>query len=153
MSDVKDTPKPTRIEPPITETTEAFWDATREKRFLVQWCATCGDAIFYPREVCPACLSADGLEWRESDGNGTVYAVSVQHRPGNPFMKDRVPYAVALVEVETGGSSIRMMTNVVGCPAEEVSVGMPVQVTWEPLSDGRNLPLFEPRNRTHRSDG
>jgi len=24
-------------------------------------------------------------------------------------------------------------------------VGTPVRVTWEPLSDGRNLPLFEPR--------
>ena len=36
------------------------------------------------------------------------------------------------------------MTNVVGCPPDSVTVGMPVQVTWEPLSDGRNLPLFEP---------
>jgi uncharacterized OB-fold protein len=37
------------------------------------------------------------------------------------------------------------MTNVVGCPPDEVAVGMPVQVTWEELSDGRNLPQFEPR--------
>lgn len=137
--------KPRRIEPPVTDTTEPFWDATREKRFLVQWCSACNRAQFYPREVCPQCLSRDALEWRDSAGVGTVYAVSVQHRPGNPFMADRVPYAVALVEVETGANPIRMMSNVVGCPAEDVSVGMPVQLTWEALSDGRNLPLFEPR--------
>ena len=51
------------------------------------------------------------------------------------------PYVVALVELDEGP---RLMTNVVGCPPESVTVGMPVQVTWEPLSDGRNLPLFEP---------
>ena len=37
-----------------------------------------------------------------------------------------------------------MLSNVVGCPPAEITVGMPVQVTWEELSDGRNLPLFEP---------
>ena len=35
-----------------------------------------------------------------------------------------------------------MLSNVVGCPPEEVHCGMAVVVTWEPLSDGRQLPLF-----------
>jgi hypothetical protein len=48
---------------------------------------------------------------------------------------------VALVDLEEG---IRMMTNVVGCPPDEVHSGMAVAVTWEPLSDGRQLPLFRP---------
>ena len=91
-----------RIEPADTELTDPFWDATRERRYLVQWCAACTTPIFYPREVCPSCLSADSLEWRESSGRATVYAVSVQHRPANPTMADRVPYAVALVEVDAG---------------------------------------------------
>ena len=37
-----------------------------------------------------------------------------------------------------------MMTNVVGCPPDDVSIGMAVTVTWEPLSDGRRLALFRP---------
>ena len=37
-----------------------------------------------------------------------------------------------------------MMTNVVGCPPTDVVVGMPVRLAWEPLSDGRHLPVFEP---------
>ncbi len=56
-------------------------------------------------------------------------------------MADRVPYAVALVDLDDG---IRMMTNVVDCDAGSVTIGQRVTVCWEPLSDGRNLPLFRP---------
>lgn len=130
----------TRFEPPTSEVSQPFWDATRERRFLIQWCGPCERPIFYPREVCPQCLTGQGLEWRESNGNGTVYAASVQHKPANPMMADRVPYVVALVELDEG---IRIMSNVVNCPPDDVTVGRPVRLTWEPLSDGRNLPQFE----------
>lgn len=140
MSDTTETSKPRRLEPPVTATTAPFWDATRDERLLVQWCESCDEAIFYPREVCPSCLGSD-LTWRESDGRATVYAVSVQHRAGNPFMADRVPYAVALVDLDDG---IRMMTNVVDCDPDEVTIGQRVAVCWEPMSDGRNLPQFRP---------
>ncbi len=93
-----------RFEPKATEVTDPFWEATREQRYLVQWCTACSTPIFYPREVCPSCLSSDMLEWKESNGSGTVYAVSVQYRPGNPTMADQVPYAVALVELDAGAS-------------------------------------------------
>ena len=130
----------TRLEPPVTETTQAFWDATRDERLLVQWCVPCDTAIFYPREVCPSCLGTE-LEWRESAGEATVYAVSVQHRAAWPTLADRVPYAVALVDLDEG---IRMMTNIVGCDPEDVRVDQRVSVRWEALSDGRNLPVFAP---------
>jgi uncharacterized OB-fold protein len=135
-----------RIEPAATELTDPFWDATRERRYLVQWCAACATPIFYPREVCPACLSADSLGWRESSGRATVYAVSVQHRPANPTMADRVPYAVALVELDAGdgASTVRVMSNVVNCDPQSICVGDAVSLTWEELSDGRHLPQFEP---------
>jgi uncharacterized OB-fold protein len=137
-----------RFEPPATELTDAFWAATKEQTYLVQWCTPCDQPIFFPREVCPTCLSADGLAWRTSSGQATVHAVSVQHRPGNPTMADRVPYAVALVDVDAGGDArtVRVMSNVVNCDPKSVRVGDALTMTWEPLSDGRNLPLFEPRS-------
>jgi uncharacterized OB-fold protein len=128
------------MEPPVGDVSKPFWDATRERKFLVQWCSACKAPIFYPREVCPQCLSADSLEWRESAGKGTIYAASVQERPAMPMLADRVPYVVALVELEDG---IRIMSNVVNCPPYDASVGKSVQLTWEPMSDGRNLPQFE----------
>jgi uncharacterized OB-fold protein len=135
-----------RLEPTATEISDPFWDATREQRYVVQWCAACATPIFYPREVCPTCLSADALEWRDSSGHGTVYAVSVQHRPANPTMAERVPYAVALIEVDAGdgGRTVRVMSNVVTDDPGAVRIGDAVRVAWEPLSDGRNLPVFEP---------
>ena len=134
-----------RLEPMATEATDPFWDATKEHKYLVQWCRACDTPIFYPREVCPSCLSAESLEWRQSSGKGTVYAVSVQHRPANPTMADRVPYAVALIEVDAGdgANTVRVMSNVVNCDPLAVNVGDRVTLAWEPLSDGRNLPVFE----------
>ena len=139
MSDAT-TAKPTRFEPPVGEASEAFWEATKEQRFLVQRCDACDTAIFFPREVCPTCLSSDSLTWRESTGAGTIYAASVQEKPGNPMMADKVPYVVALVELEDG---IRLMSNVVNCEPYDATVGKPVKLTWEALSDGRHLPLWE----------
>jgi uncharacterized OB-fold protein len=129
-----------RMEPPISHTAEPYWDATREERLVLQYCGDCGRAIWFPRALCPFCSSTN-LQWQQASGRGTVYAVSVQYRPGTPQMKDRVPYAVALVDLEEG---VRMLTNVVGCDAEDVVVGQTVRACWEPLTDGRNLLVFEP---------
>lgn len=140
MSDEPASAVPARLVPPPSDLTAPFWDATRGRELLVQWCIRCQRPLFYPRAVCPSCLG-DQLEWRPSTGSGTVYAVTVEHRPQYPGMQDRAPYAVALVDLDDG---IRMMTNVVGCEPDDVAPGMAVQVTWEALPDGRNLPLFEP---------
>ncbi len=133
-----------RFEPPVGVEAAAFWDATREGRLLVQWCTSCDRGVFYPRVFCPHCAAgADALEWRTATGRATVYAAVVENRPeaaGAEFSGGE-PYCVALVDLEEG---VRMLTNVVGCPPDEVHCGMPVAVTWEPLSDGRRLPLFEP---------
>jgi uncharacterized OB-fold protein len=150
-----------RLQPEAGAASEEFWEATKQRRYLVQWCDACARPIFHPREVCPQCLGAGHLAWRESTGTGTVHAVSVQHRPANPAMTDQVPYAVALVDLDAGGRgsarasdgepappevapTIRVMSNVVGCEPTSVAVGDSVELTWEPLDDGRHLPLFRP---------
>lgn len=128
--------EPTRIEPPDDAT--AFWQATREKQLVIQWCLDCDRPVWFPREVCPGCLGMN-LEYRPSAGKGEVYAASVHHVPGNPKMQP--PYVVALVALDEG---VRMMSNIVGWDDPyDAAVGRRVTVAWEPLSDGRNLPVFE----------
>ncbi len=127
-----------RQEPPISEVAEPFWDATRERRLLLQWCTACERPVWYPREVCPGCLGST-LEWRESEGLGAVYACTVEHKAQTRALE--APYVVALVELHEG---VRLLSNIVGCPPDQVAVGDRVRVIWEPLSDGRRLPLFEP---------
>jgi uncharacterized OB-fold protein len=135
---------PTRPQPPESEAAAPFWDATRQHQLLYQWCTVCEQPVFFPREVCPKCL-ASSLEWKESTGRGTVYTFSNVHRPQMPNFILPAPYTVALVELEEG---VRMMTNIINCDPNTVTVGMAVKVTWEELEDGRNLPLFEPLDAT-----
>jgi uncharacterized OB-fold protein len=135
-----ETPRPARMEPTPTELTQPFWDATREQQLLLQWCTTCEQPIFYPRDRCPRCLG-NSLEWRPASGRGEVYAVTVDHRPQMTSRRQEEQFSVVLVDLEEG---VRMMSNVVDCPPDEVTVGMAVTVTWEALSDGRNLPQFRP---------
>lgn len=134
---------PPRFEPPESAAAGPFWAATRDRRLVLQWCLACERAIHFPREACPRCLG-DQLEFRPASGRGTVYAVSVMPKPANPSMAGREPYVVALVDLDEG---VRMMSNVLGIEPEATRVGLRVQVTWEPLPDGRNLALFQPADR------
>ena len=53
------------------------------------------------------------------------------------------PYAIAIVEIEEQ-PSLRLMTNIVNCPVEDVQIGMAVRVIFEEHDDV-HIPLFEPR--------
>ena len=98
-----------------------------------QRCADCSAAVFYPRVSCPACGSVR-LAWRESAGLGTVYSTSALSRRGAE------PYAVTLVDLDEG---FRMMSTVVGIPAEQVLIGMRVRVEIEPgAGDEDPRPVF-----------
>jgi uncharacterized OB-fold protein len=129
-----------RIEPPVSPVSKPFWDATRNQRFVLPWSSASDKPMWYPREVDPAAPDAT-IEWRDASGDGVVYAASVHHRPGPGRDEADGPYVVALIELAEG---VRMMSNVVGCPPYDVTVGMPVRLVWEPLSDGRHLPQFTP---------
>jgi uncharacterized OB-fold protein len=129
----------TRFEPPASPSTERVWEATREGQLLLPWCLDCGRAHFYPRRRCPFCRGSN-FEWRAAGGGGVVYALSVQHRPGWMGLADRVPYAVAVVELDEG---VRIMGGLDGLgDAAGAAVGTRVMLGWEPLSDGRQLPMF-----------
>lgn len=130
-----------RLEPPVGQGAEPFWEGTRDRQLLLPWCTACRRPFFYPRPFCPVCLGRD-IAWRRASGNGSVYAFTVEHRTeGVPFAGDS-PFVVGLVALDEG---VRLMANVVGCPTVDVRVGMAVTVSWEALSDGRHLPLFTPQ--------
>jgi uncharacterized OB-fold protein len=139
VTDVSAAP-PSRFEPPMSDAAKPFWDATRDQQLQLPWCRSCRQFFWYPRELCPRCLG-DDIDWRAASGKATVYACSIMPKPAHPSLAERVPYVVALVDLDEGP---RLMTNVVGCDPADVKIGMAVQVTWEALNDGRHLPVFEP---------
>ena len=113
--------------PTPTAETKPFWDACREGEVRYQACAACGHVQFYPRTLCIRCGGVD-LEWRRSQGEGTVHAVTVVYRAPSAAFKEDVPYAVALVDVDEG---FRMMANVVGGDPEVLAIGDRVRLVFE----------------------
>ena len=120
--------------------TRPFWDAARERRLLVKRCADCGAAHFYPRPFCPTCWGGQ-VDWEEASGAATLYTWSVVHVNDLPPFPERVPYVAAIVELAEGP---RMMTNVVGCDAEQLTVGMALRVDYRDLDDEFTIPVFVP---------
>jgi uncharacterized OB-fold protein len=116
----------------------AWWEATRERRLLLQRCRDCGRLQHYPRSLCLGCGSAD-LDWTEAAGWGTVYSHTTVHRA--PWAVPAAPYVVALVRLTEGPV---VLTNIVGCAPADVRCELPVVLDWEEVEDGRNLPLFRP---------
>ena len=125
--------------PPITPDTQGWWDATRERRLTVQLCRACGYHQFYPRSLCRSC-HGDALELVEVSGRATVLSFSVVHRSPDPDAFE-APYVVALVTLDEGPV---LTTNLVDVDADPIGCDQPVVVRWEPLDDGRQLPVFTP---------
>jgi uncharacterized protein len=117
-----------------------YWAAARQGHLVVQRCAVCANVQLYGRAQCTRCGSSE-VEWEPASGRGTVYSFTViRQQHVRPF-RDMVPYVVALVDLEEGP---RVMTNLVGCEPDQVSIGMAVRATFEPVSDEASIVLFEP---------
>ncbi|MEU8132011.1 Zn-ribbon domain-containing OB-fold protein [Streptodolium elevatio] len=124
--------------PAPDEVTGPWWDATRERRLVVQRCADCGRLQHYPRALCTAC-GKTLLEFTGVTGRGRVDTFTVTYRAPRPEIE--VPYVVARVRLHEGPI---LLSTVVGCAPEAVVCDMPVVVDWRPLPDGRALPVFRP---------
>jgi uncharacterized OB-fold protein len=121
--------------------TQRFWDAVQERRLVMPACDRCGKVTFPPTVACPACSGA-AFTWKEMSGRGKVFSFVVYHRVYHPAFADKVPYVVAVVELEEGP---RIISNVVGMPVEDVQCEMPVTVVYEEVRDGYLIPKFTRR--------
>ena len=127
--------------PKPTPETQAFWDAAKAHKLVLPWCQDCGRPHFYPRSLCPHCLSRS-LEWRQASGRGTLYSYVINHKPAKGF--DTVPYAIGVVALAEGP---RMLSNIVtaGEPTpENLKIDMELDVFFDDVTDTISLPKFRP---------
>jgi uncharacterized protein len=134
---------PVGIPPAVTEETAPFWAAAAEGRLLVERCRDCGAEGFPPRGICRRCRSR-AVEPHEVTGWGEVYSFTVNHQRWLPGLD--VPYALVLVEFP-GHPGVRVMGRLRGCAPEDVVVGMPVDIGFEPGPGGFAIPSFVARAR------
>ncbi|WP_151448722.1 Zn-ribbon domain-containing OB-fold protein [Lacisediminimonas profundi] len=124
---------------PVTNPdSQQYWQGAQDERLLIRKCKFCGVLHFMPRYLCPSCWSTD-LEWIQASGRGTVHSYSVIRRASDPEFSDRVPYVVALIDLEEGP---RMMANILGDDALDIRIGHQVAVCFEERAGGAKVPQF-----------
>ena len=133
-------PEWTKPLPTISGETKPFWDNCRRGQLLIQKCDRCNEYQFYPRAICANCWSND-IRWVTASGKGTVWTFTVTYQNRTPGFVEDVPYVLALVELEEG---VRMFTNVIECDPREVTIGIPVEVTFVRATDQVSVPYFKP---------
>lgn len=120
--------------------TAPWWEATRERRLLLQQCGNCAHVQHYPRRVCTSCGAVESYDWIEASGRGSVDTYTVVHRAPAPDIE--VPYTVARVRLAEGPL---LLTHLTGVPDDGSVIGAEVELRWRPLPDGRHLPTFTAR--------
>jgi hypothetical protein len=115
-------------------------------RLRVQRCDACGAHQHPPEDVCGRCQGQE-LSFRDCAGTGRVESVVVVHHAVHPDLRDRVPYAVAVVSLD-GAPGAHAIGNVLGCPPGEVRIGQAVRAVFEDVLDAESgqtlrLPQWE----------
>ncbi|MFD5811258.1 Zn-ribbon domain-containing OB-fold protein [Rhodococcus aetherivorans] len=127
-------------EPVFDVDTEPYWRGAAEGRLLLTRCEECSTYVWIPRPYCP--VDQAPTRWVEASGKGTVYSHTTVHRGERSYSKS-APFVLAYVELAEGP---RIMSNIVGCAPDEVEIGMPVTVTFDPVDDDEQyaIPRFKP---------
>ncbi|SFI49604.1 Zn-ribbon domain-containing OB-fold protein [Nocardioides psychrotolerans] len=108
-------------EPGITPVNQPFWTALERGELTFQRCGSCGGAWLPAREECPRCLAAEP-GWEVASGRGRIISWVVYHHAAHPGFADRLPYNVAVVELDEGP---RLITNIL---ADEGDLGIELPV-------------------------
>jgi hypothetical protein len=137
---------PFRVLPKLTDNNRDFWTAGARGELRFWRCGECGYYIHPPQPLCPQCRSKR-MSTNPVSGQATLASYSINHQRWMPGPE--LPYVVAIVEIAEQ-PSVRLTTNLVNCPHDEIRIGMPLRVVFEHHADPEGdiyLPLFEPERR------
>jgi uncharacterized OB-fold protein len=128
--------------PKPTPETKPFWDAARQRRLVFQACDDCGTRFFYPRPLCPNCLSR-AVRWVDASGRARLHTFVINHRPPRNYPLP-APFVIGIVELEEGP---RMMSHIIDvAPDPQVlRCELPLEVVFEDITAEITLPKFRPR--------
>lgn len=119
--------------------TKPYWDGTREKKLVIQYCPEAKKYQFFPRPTS-IYTGKRNLEWREVVGNGQIYSFTITRRTRPPF-RGHEPFGIAMVELDEG---VRIMADLVNVTEDQLKVGLRVKPYWHPLPDGHHVLMYTP---------
>ncbi len=120
-----------------------FYGWCRQGELRFQRCSRCAAWRHVPRELCPECGSTE-WEWAQSSGRGRVFTWTVAARALHPAFRDQTPYAPVVIEMDEG---VRIVSQIVDCPVDELGIDMPVEVVFEAVTPEVTLPKFRRAGR------
>lgn len=120
--------------PEVTPETQPFWDAAAQGTLMIKRCGACGEPHYYPRALCPFCLSAD-TRWEAAAGTATIYSLSTMRRG------PAAPYTLAYVTLDEGPA---VLTNIATDDHDALAIGQPVRVHFAASDGGPPYPMFAP---------
>ncbi len=125
--------------PEITEVNRPYWEGLAAGKLQFQRCGACQLAWLPPRAACPGCLAPEPT-WAAAGGWGHLVSWVVYHQAYAEHLKDRLPYNVAIVELDEGP---RLMTNIIDSPEGfGFTVGARVRLALEEEEEGLWLARF-----------
>jgi uncharacterized protein len=116
-----------------------YWQRAADGTLVLQRCPSCRQFQFYPRALCASC--AGETEWVDASGRGTLYTFTVIRQNRSKAFAALSPYVVGIVELDEG---VRMMSNIVECDIDGLTVGMPLEVLLMKAADDVGLPFWRP---------
>jgi len=125
--------------PHLDEENRWFFEACARHELVLQKCSSCGTVRFYPRALCPSCMSSK-TDYVRASGRGRVYTFTVTHQNQAPGFRDELPYVMAYVELDEGP---RILTNIINTPPGEVKIDLPVEVVFEDIDENLAIPKFQ----------
>jgi len=123
--------------PEPTELSAPYWRALDDGRLTFQKCAACGHAWLPARAECPRCLARES-SWQAASGRARLISWVVYHHGYHPYYAERLPYNVAVVELDEGP---RLISNIVG--EQVLRIDMPLALVIQ-REAGTALARFKP---------
>ncbi|GLR66970.1 hypothetical protein GCM10010909_16500 [Acidocella aquatica] len=121
------------MSPRILPEVAPFWQAANEGKLLLKRCDDCREVHYYPRDICPHCLSIN-TSWFASSGEGRIYSFSTM------AIKDAV-YTLAYVTLDEG---VSLLTNILDAEPKTLRIGQRVRAVFWPSEDGQSVTMFTP---------
>lgn len=116
----------------------AFYEFCKKHELRFQRCTSCGAWRHVPRDMCAKCGSFD-WEWARSSGRGKLFSWTTAMQPGSPQFADAIPYSPVVIEMDEG---VRLVTWLTGVSADELRLGLPVEVAFDDVTPEVTLPKF-----------
>lgn len=119
-----------------------FWKACAERRLAFQACGRCNTVRHPPTPMCPKCQSTE-IVWMDAPSTARIFTFTVAHHASHPAVAANLPYVIAVVEFPTL-QGVRLVTNITDVAPATVRIGQVVQLWWDDIGDGMQVPRFRP---------